>query len=97
MNLPSLPVIIAVVIGSISGFTGNTLYLQMIDKINEYLPEKDQIPWIRVPWKTPSVKEIRRKYKMLYPDGGLVRLVDGCTALMVICFLVLLRYWVFAG
>src|SRR5215471_3980570 len=95
-NLPSLPVIIAMVILVISGFTGNMLYLHLIDKINEYLPERDQIPLIRVPWK-PPVKNIRRRYKMLYPDGRLVRLFDCCTALMVICFLILLRYWVFAG
>jgi len=38
---------------------------------------------------------VRRKFNSLYPGDNLVRYYDLCFVLMVIGFLLVLRFWVF--
>ena len=89
--MASLPVLIAAAVGGLSAFTAIMLYLEMIDKINEHMPERDRFSWYW--WGT----EVRRKYKSFCPAGRLIRLADTCLVLMVVCFFIILRYWVFAN
>jgi hypothetical protein len=67
------------------------LWFIMIGKINERVPENERISYFW--WGT----EVRRKYKQLYPASKLPLLADVCLVLMVLSFLLLLRFWVFGN
>jgi hypothetical protein len=62
----------------------------MIGKINERVPESERISYFW--WGT----EVRKRFKRLYPDSKLTLLLDLCLVLMVVCFALLLRVWVFS-
>jgi hypothetical protein len=90
-SLVTLPVIIVACLGGSFAVLGNMLYFMMIGKINERVSENDRISYFW--WGT----EVRKKYKQLYPERKLVLLADLCVILMVLCFLFLIRFWVFGS
>lgn len=81
--------IVVALIGGFFAVSANIISFAMIGKINERVPERERISvfW----WGT----EVRRRFKELYPESRLTLLLDSCMILMAICFLVLLRVWVF--
>ena len=38
---------------------------------------------------------MRKRFKQLYPENRLTYLLDSCVVLMVLCFVLLIRLWVF--
>jgi hypothetical protein len=89
MNVISLPVMTAGCLGASSAVLANALSLIMVGKINERLPEHERISYFW--WGT----EVRRRFKQLYPGNRLVFLLDSCVVLMVLCFVLEIRFWVF--
>ncbi len=84
-----IPAIIFASLGGSFAIFANTLYFIMIGKINERVPESERISYLW--WGT----EVRKKFKQFYPGSRLVLLLDSCLVLMVLCFVFLLRFWVF--
>jgi hypothetical protein len=62
----------------------------MIGKINERLPEGDRISYFW--WGS----EVRKRFKQLYPGNRLVLLLDSCLGLMIICLVLVIKWWVFS-
>jgi len=89
MSLVALPVIIAACLMASFAVLANILSVVMIGKINEQLPENERISYFW--WGT----EVRRRFKRLYPNHRLVFLLDSCLVLMILCFIFLIRSWVF--
>ena len=81
-------IVVALIVGSFA-IVANMISFAMIGKINERALESERISYFW--WGT----EVRKRFKELYPESGLTLLLDLCVILMVICFLVLLRVWVF--
>jgi hypothetical protein len=63
----------------------------MIGKINERVPENERISYF---WWSA---EVRKRYKLLCPASKLALLADLFLILMVLCFLLLIRFWVFGS
>lgn len=61
----------------------------MIGKVNERLPVAERISYL---WGTPRV---RTRFRRLYPGSRLILLHDSCIVILVLCFIALLRLWVF--
>jgi ABC-type lipoprotein release transport system permease subunit len=92
MQLMSVFTVRAIVIALMGGsfaIIANMISFAMIGKINERVPERERISYFW--WGT----EVRKRFKKLYPKSRLTLVLDLCVILMVICFLVLLRVWVF--
>ena len=70
---------------------GNMLYFMMIGKINERVPENERISYFW--WGT----KVRKRYKEFYPESKLALLADLCLVLMILSFLLLVRFWVFGN
>jgi hypothetical protein len=85
----SWPVILAVCLGTSAAVLANMISLIMIGKINILLPEQERISYLW--WGT----EVRKRFKQLYPKNKLVFLLDGCLATLILCFIALVRFWVF--
>lgn len=93
MQLLSMFTPLAIVGGCLVGsfaILANVLYLIMIGKINERAPQSERISYL---WWGG---EVRGRFKELYPGSKLVLLLDSCLVMMVLCFIFLLRYWVFS-
>jgi hypothetical protein len=88
--IPLRVIVIALLGGSFAIFA-NMLSFIMIGKINERVPENERISYFW--WGT----EVRKKYKQLYPASKLTLLRDLLLILMVLCFLLLIRFWVFGS
>jgi hypothetical protein len=67
----------------------NMISYIMIGKINERLPESERISYIW--WGT----EVRKRFKELYPGNRLVLLLDSCMVVLIVSFILGLRFWVF--
>jgi hypothetical protein len=85
----SLPVIVAGCLMASFAVLANLLYFVMTGKINERLAESDRISYFG------GGTEVRRRFKRLYPGSRLVLLLDSCVVLMFLCFVFLVRFWVF--
>ena len=88
--IPLRVIIIALLAGSFA-ISANILSFVMIGKINERVPESGRISFFW--WGA----EVRKRYKHLYPAGKLALLSDLCLLLMVLCFLLLIKFWVFGN
>lgn len=62
----------------------------MIGKVNAQIPESERISYLR--WGT----EVRRRFKQLYPGNRLALLLDSCVVMMILSFILLIRFWVFS-
>ena len=83
-------VIVAGCLGASSAVLANMISLMMIGKINERLPENERISYFW--WGT----EVRKRFKQLYPGNRLVLLLDSCVVMMILSFILLIRFWVFS-
>src|SRR5579859_2936679 len=72
-----------------STLAANLIAVSMVNRINQKLPSSDQMSYIS--WDS----SVRRKFNSLYPGDNLVRYYDLCFVLMVIGFLLVLRFCVF--
>jgi len=81
--------IVAVCLGGLSALLANLISFTMIDKINELSPEEKRISYFW--WGT----EVRKRFKQLYPKNRLTFALDSCMALMLVSFVLIVRYWVF--
>jgi len=88
--IPLRVIVIALLGGSFAIFA-NMLSFIMIGKINERVPENERISYFW--WGT----EVRKRYKQLYPASKLALLADLFLILLVLCFLLLIRFWVFGS
>jgi hypothetical protein len=86
----SWSVIFAGCLGASAAVLANMISFMMIGKINERLPESERISYFW--WGT----EVRKRFKQLYPGNRLVFLLDSCVVMMILCFLFLIRFWVFS-
>jgi hypothetical protein len=85
----SWPVVIGACLGASAAITANMISFMMIGKINEKVPESERISYFR--WGT----EVRTKFKELYPGNKLVLILDSSLVMMIISFMLGLRFWVF--
>jgi hypothetical protein len=90
-TLVPLRVIAIALLGGSFAIFANMLWFMMIGKINERVPENERISYFW--WGT----EVRSRYKQLYPAGKLALLTDLCAILMVLFFLLIIRFWVFGS
>jgi hypothetical protein len=86
--IPLRVIAIALLGGSFAIFA-NMLSFIMIGKINERAPENERTFYFW--WGT----EVRKRYKQFYPASKLALLADLCLVLMVLSFMLLVRFWVF--
>jgi hypothetical protein len=86
--IPLRVIVIALLGGSFAIFA-NMLSFIMIGKTNESVPENERISYLW--WGT----EVRKRYKQFYPASKLALLADVCLVMMVLSFLLLIRFWVF--
>jgi hypothetical protein len=70
------------VMGIISTLTG----LEMVDKVNERLPEGEQFDPLG--WYTSKALRLHREYKRLFPDGRLHLKLWVLTGLMFACLVI---------
>lgn len=68
----------------------NIISFIMIGKINVRLPEDQRVSYLW--WGT----EVRKTFKRLYPGDRFVLLLDGSVLVMIVCFICLVKFWVFA-
>jgi hypothetical protein len=84
-GIPTVFLMYGLVVGSIAVFA-NMLGLIMVGKVNERLPERERVGYIR--WSRNIVK----KYEQLYPEGKLGYLWRACEIAMGLCFASLVVY-----
>lgn len=82
--------ILGVCIGGGAALCANMILFMMIGQINAQLPEADRIPQYR--WGS----EVRKKFKKQFPQSKLVFYLDTCVVVMVACFAVVIKFWVFS-
>jgi hypothetical protein len=90
-NLIPLRAIVIALLGGSFAIFANMLSFIMIGKINERAPESERISYFW--WGT----EVRKRYKQYYPASKLALVADLCLILMLLCFLLLIRFWVFGS
>lgn len=90
-TLVPLRVILIALLGGSFAVLANMLSFIMIGKINDRVLENERISYFW--WGT----EVRNRYKQLYPGSKLALLADLCLVLIVLCFLLLIRFWVFGS
>ena len=90
-TLVPLRVIVIALLGGFFAIFANMVSFIMIGKINERVPESERISYFW--WGT----EVRKRYKQLYPASKLALLADLFLILLVLCFLLLIRFWVFGS
>jgi hypothetical protein len=90
MSQISLPVILAVCLMATAAILANMISFIMIGKMNVMRPENERISYLW--WGTG----MRKQFKQLYPGNKLVFLLDACFVLMILCFVFLVRFWVFS-
>jgi hypothetical protein len=88
-TLITLRVIAIALLGGSFAIFANMLSFIMIGKINERAPENERTSYFW--WGT----EVRKRYKQFYPASKLALLADLCLVLMVLSFMLLVRFWVF--
>lgn len=86
----SWPIVVAACLGTTAIVLANMISFVMIGKINLRVPENERISYLW--WGT----EVRKRFKQLYPGNKLILLLDSCFVMMVLCFILLIRFWVFS-
>ena len=84
------PLICAASFGASAAIVANMISFVMIGRINERVPEGDRISYFW--WGS----EVRKRFKQLCPGNRLVLLLDSCLAVMIICFALVIKWWVFS-
>lgn len=78
--------IVAVMCGSLCGIASSVLVFEMVDKVNERLPERQK--FTRLGWYWFKQRTLKHEYKRLYPSGTLRQKVRALNALFFVCLLV---------
>jgi hypothetical protein len=87
--------IIAVACISICGLLSTFALFEMVDKVNDKLPETEKFDHLG--WYFSKRRRLNRKYRMLYPEGRLLKRVRILTLLMFASVLIaLLCFGIFA-
>jgi hypothetical protein len=82
-------VILAACLGGTAAILANMISFIMIGKINTVVPEGERVSYLW--WGTG----VRKRFKQLYPGNKLVLLLDSCLVMMIVCFVFVVRLWVF--
>jgi hypothetical protein len=77
--------VIALVFVVACGLISTLGNLRMVEKVNEKLPQEEQIAPLG--WYFSKTLRLHREYKRLYPDGHLLLMVRLLIALMAVCLL----------
>jgi len=75
--------ILALICGSVCGIASSLVSFDMVEKVNERLPKDQQFALLG--WYWPKIQRLWREYKMLYPDGSLLRRLRFWGVLMFAC------------
>ena len=67
----------------VCGIASSLVSFEMVEKVNEQLPKDQQFALLW--WYWPKTQRLWREYKMLYPDGSLLRRLRILGALMFVC------------
>ena len=86
MTTRSIVGIIALTCASVCGIFGSFLNFQMIDKVNNKLPEEGRFEWFG--WNLLKYQKLIRDYRMFYPDGQLLFRVRLVSVLLFVWMLV---------
>lgn len=86
----SWPVILAACLGGTAAILANMISFIMIGKIKTVLPEGEKVSYLW--WGTG----VRKRFKRPYPGNKLVLLLDSCLVMMIVCFVFVVRFWVFS-
>jgi hypothetical protein len=78
--------IAALVCASVCGIASSLVTFEMVDKVNERLPEEQQFALLGRYWS--KRQRLHREYKRLYPDGGLLRRLRTLVVLACSCLLI---------
>ena len=78
--------IVALACVSVCGVVGSLVSFDMIDKVNEKLPQGEQ--FAPLGWYYSKSRRLNREYKRLYPDGPLLSKIRLLLALMFACLLI---------
>jgi len=78
--------IVALACVSICGLIATFTRFEMIDRVNENLPEEKQFEMLG--WYFSKTQRPHREYRRMYPDGRLLLKVRVLTALMFACLLI---------
>jgi len=87
----SWPEVIAGCVFASSAVFANWISFGMIRKINERVPENERISYLYLGLGAG----VRKRFKQLYPGNKLVLLLDCWVALMILCFVLGIKFWVF--
>lgn len=71
---------------SVCGLLATFANLEMVDKVNEKLPVSEKFE--QFGWYLSKTLRLRRKYRMLYPEGRLVSRVYMLAAVGFVCLLI---------
>ncbi len=77
----SLPELGLAVVGGLCALVANLTCLEMVDKVNERVPESERVSWFG--WSS----DIVRQYAQYYPGGRLALRLRIVEIGMAICFL----------
>jgi hypothetical protein len=75
--------VLALVCVPVCGIASSLVSFEMVEKVNERLPKDQQFALLW--WYWPKTQRLWREYKMLYPDGSLLRRLRTLGALMFAC------------
>ena len=89
MTQISLPVIVAVCLIATAAVVANMISFVMVGKLNIRLPDSERITYLW--WGTG----VRKQFKQLHPGNKLIYLLDSCLVIMILCFIFLIKFWVF--
>jgi hypothetical protein len=78
--------IIAVACISVCGLLSTFASFEMVDKVNDKLPETEKFDYLG--WYYSKRVRLNDKYKMLYPEGRLLRRVRLLTVLAFACLFI---------
>jgi len=78
--------IVALACVSICGLVATLANIEMMDKVNDKLPEEEQFATLG--WHLSKQQRLQREYKTLYPTGPLLLKFRVVLALMFACLLI---------
>jgi hypothetical protein len=86
MSTHLIVAIIALVCGTFCGMSASFAIFEMVDKVNEQMPEQHQ--FAHYGWYWFKYRRLIGEYRRLYPDGSLVRRYRLLIVIMVGCLLI---------
>jgi hypothetical protein len=79
--------IIGFVCGVACGIASSLVCSEMVDRVNDKMPEESQFSHLW--WYWSKYERLYAEYKRLYPDGGLLRIIQVLQVLGFASFVVL--------